>query len=416
MTDILLIAILTINTALLVIILLRKPHSTGVSQQEMAKILETIQTNTEKRILDEFSRSHSNTNHLFKDLREELQHSIGKYSDSQMKNILEVSKVQNTQFELIRKSVEERLLQLQKENTKKLEEMRRTVDEKLHTTLEKRLGEAFHFVSERLEKVHQGLGDMQKLAAGVGDLKKVLSNVKTRGTLGEIQLKNQLDFLLAPQQYGENVHIKEGTNNFVEFAIKLPGRMDKDKSVWLPVDSKFPLDKYEALLNEYENGDKESIAQAGKQLAQDIKGFAKDISSKYIDPPNTTDFALMYLPVEGLYAEVLRFKGLFEILQRDHRIVPVGPTTLAAILNSLQMGFKTLAIEKRSSEVWELLAAVKTQFGRFGELLDKTQKKLNEASKSIETASKTTRRIEGKLNDVQELPSATAKKVLESKK
>ena len=415
MTTILQAAILLVTLILLILLLIQNRKLKNQSHDQIIKLIEDYQNRGEKRILDEFSRSHANTNHLFKDLREELQHSIGKYSDSQMK-ILEVSKVQNTQFELIRKSVEERLLQLQKENTKKLEEMRKTVDEQLHSTLEKRLAEAFRFVSDRLEKVHQGLGDMQKLAAGVGDLKKVLSNVKTRGTLGEIQLKNQLDFLLTPQQYGENVHIREGTSNFVEFAIKLPGRMDKDKSVWLPVDSKFPLDKYESLLNEYENGDKESIAQAGKQLAQDIKGFAKDISSKYIDPPNTTDFALMYLPVEGLYAEVLRYRGLFEILQRELRVIPVGPTTLAAILNSLQMGFRTLDIEKRSSEVWELLAAVKTQFGRFGELLDKTQKKLSEASKSIETASKTTRKIEGKLNDVQELPSATAKKVLESKK
>jgi DNA recombination protein RmuC len=226
--------------------------------------------------------------------------------------------------------------------------------------------------------------------------------------LGEIQLKNQLSQLLSAQQYGQNVKTKEGSDDFVEFAIKLPGKDDADKSVWLPIDSKFPLEKYELLLNEYDHGNKESINQASKRLVSEIKSVAKNIADKYIDPPHTTDFALMYLPVEGLYAEVLRFSGLFEALQREYKIVPVGPTTLAAILNSLQLGFRTLAIEKRSSEVWKLLGTIKTQFGKFGDLLEKTRKKLDEASKSIDDASKKTRHIEGKLNKVQELPSGKA--------
>jgi DNA recombination protein RmuC len=280
-----------------------------------------------------------------------------------------------------------------------------TVDEKLHSTLERRLAEAFKQVGDRLEKVHQGLGEMQKLASGVGDLKNVLTNVKTRGTLGEIQLENQLEQLLSRQQYEKNVKTKEGSSAFVEFAIKLPGKDDMNQYVWMPVDSKFPLEQYEILLNAYNDGDKEKIDKASKKLVSDIKAFAKEIRDKYIDPPGTTDFALMYLPIEGLYAEVLRVPGLFETLQREYRIVPVGPTTLAAILNSLQMGFRTLAIEKRSSEVWKLLGVVKAQFGKFGDLLDKTRKKLDEAGKSIEDATKKSRYIEGRLSRVQDLPS-----------
>ncbi len=281
------------------------------------------------------------------------------------------------------------------------------MDEKLHSTLEKRLGEAFKQVGDRLEKVHLGLGEMQKLAAGVGDLKKVLTNVKARGTLGEVQLESQLEQLLSKQQYEKNVKTRKGSNAYVEFALKLPGKDEANGCVWLPVDSKFPLGQYEALLNAYDAGDKELIARASKKLSSEIKQFAKDIKGKYINPPETTDFALMYLPIEGLYAEVLRFAGLFETLQRECGVVPVGPTTLAAILNSLQMGFRTLAIEKRSSDVWKLLGVVKTHFGKFGELLDKTRKKLDEAGKSIEDASKKTRYIEGRLTRVQELPEET---------
>jgi DNA recombination protein RmuC len=264
-----------------------------------------------------------------------------------------------------------------------------------------------------LEKVHQGLGEMQKLATGVGDLKNVLTNIKARGTLGEIQLENQLTQLLSPQQYDKNVKTKEGGNAFVEFAIKLPGKEIHNEWVWLPIDSKFPLEQYELLLNAYKTGDKQVIDRVSRKLASGIKNFAKDIRDKYIDPPGTTDFALMYLPIEGLYAEALRFSGLFESLQRECRVVPVGPTTLAAILNSLQMGFRTLAIEKRSSEVWKLLGVVKTQFGKFGDLLDKTRRKLDEAGKSIDDASRKSRYIEGRLTRVQELPAQDNRHLLE---
>jgi DNA recombination protein RmuC len=348
----------------------------------------------ERKMLDEFARS-----------RSEMQRTIATFSDSVSKRMNEISALQNTQFENIRNTVDVNLRLLRDDNNKKLETIRMTVDEKLHSTLEQRLGEAFKQVGDRLDKVHQGLGEMQKLATGVGDLKNILTNVKSRGTLGEIQLESQLMQLLSSHQYEKNVKTKEGSDAFVEFALKLPGKNSDDSGTWLPIDSKFPLEQYEILLDAYNNSDKESIERTSKRLTSDVKNFAKNIRDKYLDPPNTTDFALMYLPIEGLYAEVLRFSGLFEFLQREYRVVPVGPTTLAAILNSLQMGFRTLAIEKRSSEVWKLLGAVKTHFGKFGDLLDKTRKKLDEAGKSIEDATRKSRFIEGRLTRVQELPA-----------
>lgn len=351
-----------------------------------------------KDVADEFGRN-----------RREMQQYFTGFSDFLLKRMNEISTQQNAQLENIRKTVEHKLSVLQEDNSRKLEEMRRTVDEKLHSTLEKRLGEAFKQVGDRLEKVHQGLGEMQKLATGVGDLKNVLTNVRQRGSLGEIQLENQLNQLLSPQQYEKNVKTKEGSADFVEFAIKLPGKSNsegekKEKTIWLPLDSKFPIQPYELLQDAYSDGDKSAIDKASKKLASEVKVFAKTIRDKYIDPPGTTDFALMYLPIEGLYAEILRSSGLFESLQRKYRVVPVGPTTLAALLNSLQMGFRSLAIEKRSSEVWKLLGVVKTHFGKFGDLLDKTRKKLDEAGKSIEDATKKSRYIEGRLSRVEELP------------
>jgi DNA recombination protein RmuC len=377
-----------------------------------ARNLEERQNRWESKINDEFIRTRHEANQSSRQLREELQHSITGFSDSILKRMIEISGLQNTQFENIRKSVEGNLRLLREDNNKKLEQMRQTVDEKLHSTLEKRLGESFKQVSERLEMVHQGLGEMNKLAAGVGDLKNVLTNVKTRGTLGEIQLETQLTQLLTTHQYDKNVKTKEGGSGFVEFAIKLPGPNGGDEHIWLPVDSKFPMEQYELLLNAYEEGNKETIDRISRKLAADVKSFAKDIRDKYLDPPATTDFALMYLPIEGLYAEVLRYSGLFETLQRDYRVVPVGPTTLAALLSSLQMGFRTLAIEKRTSEVWKLLGAIKTQFGKFGDLLDKTRKKLDEAGKSIDDASRKSRHIEGRLSRVQELPEEEAQNML----
>jgi DNA recombination protein RmuC len=308
----------------------------------------------------------------------------------------------------MRETVEERLKLLQEDNTNKLDKMRETVDEKLHATLERRLGESFKLVSERLEMVHKGLGEMQNLAIGVGDLKKVLSNVKTRGILGEIQLGNILEQILTTEQYAKNVATKKGSREHVEFAIKLPGRDDSGEVVYLPLDAKFPREHYDSLMSAYDHGDPAAVDEAGKLLEGNIKKFAKDIKDKYIDPPYTTDFGIMFLPVEGLYAEVVRRPGLIETLQRDFKIIITGPTTLAAILNSLQMGFRTLAIEKRSSEVWTLLGAVKTEFGKFGDILEKTQKKLQEASNTIEDAAKKSRTIERKLKNVQELPSTEA--------
>jgi DNA recombination protein RmuC len=303
---------------------------------------------------------------------------------------------------------------MQEDNSRKLEQMRSVVDEKLQSTLEKRLGDSFKQVSERLEQVYKGLGEMRSLATGVGDLKKVLTNVKTRGTWGEIRLSHILEQILTPDQYEVNVATKKGSNERVEFAIKLPGQgADKDKVVWLPIDSKFPQEDYQRLLDAQEAADKARAEISVKNLEVRVKAEAKAIRQKYIDPPNTTDFGIMFLPVEGLYAEVLRRPGLCDSLQRDYRIVVTGPTTLAALLNSLQMGFRTLAIEKRSSEVWELLGAVKTQFSKFGEVLAKTKKKLQEASNTIDQAEVRTRVISRKLSKVQELPSADSAKLIE---
>ena len=305
-------------------------------------------------------------------------------------------------LEGVREAVEARLKSIQDDTSLKLEKMRETVDEKLHKTLEQRLGESFRLVSERLEQVHKGLGDMQNLAAGVGDLKRMLSNVKTRGIHGEIQLGNILEQMLSPGQYEKNVATKKGSRENVEFAIKLPGRDREGSLVYLPIDSKFPLEVYYALGEAYEQGNPALVEEAAKLLEQAIKKSAKDIKDKYLDPPATTDFGIMFLPLEGLYAEVVRRPGLFEVLQRDFRITVTGPTTLAAFLNSLQMGFSTLAIEKRSSEVWKILGAVKTEFDRFGEVLKRAQDRLGQTSKELDTlVGVRSRQIQAKLRNVQ---------------
>jgi DNA recombination protein RmuC len=312
----------------------------------------------------------------------------------------------------LRGGVETRLRELQSDNTAKLEEMRRTVDEKLHATLEQRLGESFKLVSERLEQVHRGLGEMQTLAAGVGDLNRMLTGVKTRGIWGEVQLGNLLEQLLTPQQYERNVATRRGSSERVEYAIRLPGRDSDGGIVWLPIDAKFPREDYERLLDAQERADAAAVEEAGRQLEIRIKREARDIRDKYLDPPNTTDFAILFLPTEGLYAEVLRRSGLGELLQRECRVTIAGPTTLTALLNSLQMGFRTLAIEKRSSEVWTVLGAVKTEFGKFGDVLAKTRKKLEEATNTIGSAETRTRAIERKLRGVEALPEAQVQPVL----
>lgn len=313
----------------------------------------------------------------------------------------------------MRDTIEQKLKDIQGDNNIKLDQMRVTVDEKLHSTLEKRLGESFNSINQRLEALYKELGEVQSLANGVNDLRKALTNVKTRGTWGEIQLGNIIDEILTKDQYASNIPTKKGSNDRVEFAIKLPGNDDRKTCVWLPIDAKFPQEDYQRLIEAQEIGNKVAMEEASKQLEIRIKSEAKDIKEKYIDPPNTTDFGVMFLPTESLYAEVIRRTGLWETLQREYKVVITGPTTLAAFLNSLQMGFRTLAVEKRSSEVWSLLGTVKTEFGKFGDILDKTQKKLQEASNNIDTASRKTRTIERKLRNVQELTQEEADKIEE---
>jgi len=334
-------------------------------------------------------------------------------ADMFSRQMLAITQANEQKLDGLRQTVEERLKLLQADNHRQLEVMRQTVDEKLHATLEQRLGQSFQLVCERLELVHKGLGEMQMLAVGVGDLKRVLTNVKTRGIWGEIHLAALLAEIMTVDQYAQNVATRKGSNDRVEFAIKLPGRDANEEAIWLPVDAKFPQEDYQRLLDAQDEANQSLADEAAKNLEARIKSEAKDICSKYIDPPHTTDFAILFLPVEGLYAEVLRRPGLCETLQREYRVVVTGPTTLAALLNSLQMGFKTLAVEKRSSEVWALLGAVKTEFGRFGDMLEKTQKKLQEASNSIDTATRKSRTIERRLRAVEELPAEQAVKLLE---
>ena len=416
--------IFSIATLILVYILIkRKPDDPADKLQELFKAIEDRQNQTEIRIKDEIARNREETTSSAKYAREELSKTLRDSSDSLLrrmtenagmqkdqldsfsKQLSELTKRNEEKIESMRKTLENQLRILQEDNSLKLEQMRATVDEKLQSTLEKRLGESFKQVSERLEQVYKGLGEMRNLATGVGDLKKVLTNVKTRGTWGEIQLGNILEQILTPEQYAINVQTKKNSNERVEFAIKLPGQgSDKDQVVWMPIDAKFPQEDYQRLLDAQDEADKDAADKSIRNLEMRIKAEAKAIKEKYIDPPNTTDFGIMFLPVEGLYAEVLRRPGLCDILQRDYRVVVTGPTTLAALLNSLQMGFRTLAIEKRSSEVWELLGVVKTEFGRFGDVLSKTKKKLQEASNTIGKAEIRTRAIERKLRKVEEIP------------
>jgi len=330
---------------------------------------------------------------------------------SQIESRLKTNAVENEQkLEQIRATMEKRITAMQEENSKKLEEMRATVDEKLQKTLEERISKSFQLVSERLEQVYKGLGEMQTLAAGVGDLKKVLSNVKTRGILGEIQLGAILEQMLSPEQYEENIATKKGSAERVEFAIKLPG--DESGVVYLPIDAKFPADTYTKLVDAYDTGNPVEIDLAVKMLERSIKTFAKSIHDKYIEPPQTTDFGIMFLPFEGLYAEVVR-RGMVETLQREYKINIAGPTTMAALLNALQMGFKTLAIQKHSSEVWNVLGAVKTEFDKFGDVLSATQQRISQANAELDKLIGTrTRKIQSKLRNVANLPDVSSKEIL----
>ncbi|MFP4833645.1 DNA recombination protein RmuC [Paraburkholderia sp. BR10879] len=325
----------------------------------------------------------------------------------------QLTEVNDRRFAEVRATLEQRLKDIEANNAAKLEEMRRTVDEKLHATLEQRLGESFKLVSDRLEQVHRGLGEMQTLAAGVGDLKKVLTNVKTRGTWGEVQLEALLEQMLTPDQYAKNVATVPKSTERVEFAIRLPGRgAEQGEPVWLPIDAKFPREDYERLIDAQERADVLAIEEAGRALELRIRAEARTIAEKYVAPPHTTDFALLFLPTEGLYAEILRRPGLTDVLQRDYRVSVAGPTTLTALLNSLQMGFRTLAIERRSSEVWQVLGAVKTEFGKFGDVLARTKTQLETVTRSIEAAEVRTRAMNRKLRDVEALPGEAAANLL----
>lgn len=380
--------------------------------------LSSKKKNNSKEFIHEFNQVRQELSTMFMQTREELTKTLGnqitentKIQQLQLTNIANINetKLENTRkntedkLEAMRKTIEEKLLIIQNDNNKQLEKMRVTVDEKLHNTLEQRLGESFKVVNDRLESVYKGLGEMQNLAQGVGDLKKVFTNVKSRGYWGEIQLGNILEQFLTKEQYDCNVKTKPKSNDLVEFAIKLPGRNDNE-FVWLPVDSKFPIEDYSRLVEAEDAGDVALIQESRKKLENSIKIFAKDIHDKYIEAPFTTDFAIMFLPTESLYCEVLKNTGLCEILSQKYRIVVSGPTTFVALLNSLQMGFKTLAIEKRTSEVWQLLGVVKSEFMKFGDILDKTNKKLLEISSTMEQASRKTRTIERKLKKVEALP------------
>lgn len=386
---------------------------------------------TEKSIKDEFQRNRQESGQVSKENRDELAKSLKDFEETNKANNKDLNELIRQKFgdfskqqtdlnkqsvdtiKEVKDGVEKQLKDIREDNSKQLKEMRETVDEKLQTTLEKRLGESFKQVSERLEQVHKGLGEMQTIATGVGDLKRVLSNVKTRGVLGEYQLENILEQLLTQDQYSKNVATKKGSQAHVEFAIKLPGK-DSDEEVWMPIDSKFPIENYQLLLDAYEEGDKTAIENAQKVLIKRVELFAKDISEKYLDPPFTTDFAIMFLPIESLYAEILRHPGLFETLQRKYRVTITGPTTLSALLNSLQMGFRTLAVQKRSSEVWKILEAVKTEFKKFGKQLERVDKQLNTASKSLSDLRVTrTNVMARKLKEVGTIESLEARSLLE---
>ena len=378
----------------------RRAGTTPAPLQARLEALERAQERTDRTMRDELGRGRQESAAAATSLRDE----VGKLGEASVRKLEE-----------LRATVDAQLNALRGENTQKLDDMRRTVDEKLQATLEERLGASFRQVSERLEQVHQGLGEMRTLASGVGDLKRVLSNVKVRGTWGEVQLGGLLEQVLSPDQYSRNVATREGSSERVEFAIKLPGPEGREgETVWLPLDAKFPQEDYLRLVDASERGDTTGVEQASRDLETAIKNAARDIHDKYLDVPRTTDFAILFLPTEGLYAEVLRRAGLVELLQRQFRVMVAGPTTLWAILTSLRTGFRTLAIQQRSSEVWQLLGVVKSEFARFGGMLDHVQKKLEEASKKVDEARKGSRRIERSLGHVQELPTTEAPPLLET--
>ena len=445
----LMLALVLANTALLLWLALRlRQHGSAASQQEQQRaeaahkeLLATIANqsqNLERALRQAMADS-------ARGLRQELAHNLATFQQSLTQQSAEATRTQNSQIDAfgqqlallqktladtltlqlgsvsestarrmaeIRQTLEAQLTQLQSTNAAKLDEMRATVDEKLQSTLQTRLGESFKLVADRLEQVHKGLGEMQTLAQGVGDLKHLLSNVKTRGMFGEAQLQALLEQVLVPEQYAANIATLPGSKNVVDFAIRLPGRSDNGAPLWLPIDAKFPSEDYERLLDAQGRADAPAADAAAKALELRIRLEAKAINEKYVGPPHTTDFAILFLPTEGLYAEVLRRPSLMECLQREHRVTLAGPTTLMAILNSLQMGFRTLALEKRSSEVWQVLGAVKSEFGKFGDVLAKVKSQTETVLKTLDSAQVRSRAMGRVLRQVESLPEAQANIVI----
>jgi DNA recombination protein RmuC len=411
-------------------ILTRRAADPDAAVKPILEELRSSEKRTEAALHNELARDRVETLRQARELREEVGQRIEALRESTDKSardmrtevtdqlerfrtsLSEISQAQDKRLEAIRETLDAKVKELQESNALKLDEMRKTVDEKLHGALEKRLGESFKQVSERLEVVHKGLGEMQSLASGVGDLKRLMSNVKTRGTWGEMQLGSLLENFLAPEQFASNVETLPESGERVEFAIRLPGRDDGEGTVWLPVDAKFPQEDYQRLLEAEEQGDGAALEVARKGLERAVRLSAKEIASKYVNPPHTTDFAILFVPVESLYAELLRRPGLVNGIQHEMKVVLSGPTTFAALLNSLQMGFRTLAIQQRTSEVWEVLGAVKAEFGKFGQVLDKVQKKLNEANNVMETAKRRSRVMQRKLKEVEAMPDTQAEELL----
>lgn len=396
----LILLIVSVVNLIILFIVFSKTNQKNTDLPELKNRIATLQdqtTQTFANMNERMIRIETNVDHVTKDIGTNFRENRKEISDN---------------FGLVQKTLDTRVRELQDHNTKKLEEMRQTVDEKLQASVEKRFNESFKTISTQLTQVYQGLGEMKTLANGVGDLKKVMEGVKTRGIYGEVQLGNIISDTLSSEQYCENIATKKGSSDRVEFAVKMPGK-DESAQVFLPIDSKFPVENYQRLIAAYEQGDKTEIQKFQKALAIDVKEQAKKISTKYIDPPHTTEFAMMFLPTESLYAEILRIPGLDDEIRQKFHITIASPSTLPVILSGLLMGFRTLAIEKRSSEVWQILGAVKSQFGKFGDLLEATKKKLQESANKIDAAATTSRAIERKLKNVESLPSSESLKLLD---
>jgi DNA recombination protein RmuC len=430
--EILILVSLALIIALLVLVLLRLRGSGDGNgahierlERELRQELQASAQSTRQETAGHLAQYHNASVQQFDSMRQQMQlqsssgreeqaRALKRFADTLQQTLGNLTESNAQRMLEVRNTLESKIRDLQADNGKRLEEMRQTVDEKLHATLETRLTESFRQVSERLEKVHQGLGEMQQLAIGVGDLKRVLTNVKTRGTWGEVQLEMLLEQVLTVEQYAKNVETVAGSNARVEFAIKLPGTVDGGAPLWLPIDAKFPKEQYERLQAAADIADAEGVIRAGAELERAVRREAQTICDKYVSPPQTTDFAILFLPTEGLYAEVMRRPGLADDLQRTLRVTIAGPSTLSALLNSLQMGFRTLALEKRSSEVWQVLGAVKTEFTKFGDVLAATKTTLERAAKNIENAEVRSRQMARKLKSVEALPSEAAQLLLGS--